>query len=371
MPTEGAPRHVALVTGADLRQASPGGTRSYVLGLANFLARSGFRVEIVANGRVEEAPSGCIVQSVRSDYTPSTIRFHLDLRRWTKRRKLEGIDLLHFQRPDDFVAFLHLRHLPPAVCTLHGDPRRGVRRRHGRLVAMAYAYLERRAFRRFREIISIDGLTADSYRARYPSMADRISVCPNAVDDEWLIKPAGSRDDTDRREGPPVFLFAGRLSIEKRVDRIMCAIAESHALAGAKLLIAGVGPEEANLRWLADGRNVEFKGPLPRRDLAELYRQADALVLSSEYEGLPTVVLEAIASGCPAVVPSGVGMDTTLGGWPGIVATQPGHLPEALLAAVRLRRNGSLIRIPEEFCWSHVGSRILEVYRRVWRGSAA
>jgi glycosyltransferase involved in cell wall biosynthesis len=202
-------------------------------------------------------------------------------------------------------------------------------------------------------------------------MADRISVCPNAVDDEWLVKTPGAGSLIKHREGPPVFLFAGRLSVEKRVDRILHAITGSAALAEARLVIAGAGPEEAHLRRLADGRQVEFRGPLDRWDLAELYRQVDALVLSSEYEGLPTVVLEAIASGCPAVIPYDVGLDTALRGWPGIIVTQPGHLPDALLAAVQVRRNGSSIYLPEEFAWSHAGSRIVEVYRRVWRGTAA
>jgi glycosyltransferase involved in cell wall biosynthesis len=64
------------------------------------------------------------------------------------------------------------------------------------------------------------------------------------------------------------------------------------------LLIAGAGPDEANLRAMAPP-SVQFLGA--RGDMPELMNAADALVLSSAVEGLPMVLLEAAASALPCV----------------------------------------------------------------------
>lgn len=78
------------------------------------------------------------------------------------------------------------------------------------------------------------------------------------------------------------------------------------ALPDVTLLIAGQGPEQQNLQSLIDRLGVQSRikllGPVPHADLTSLYNAADIFVLSSTREGLPNVVLEAIACGTPVVV---------------------------------------------------------------------
>ena len=71
------------------------------------------------------------------------------------------------------------------------------------------------------------------------------------------------------------------------------------------LLVAGDGPLRPTLAGLARelgvaGR-VRFAGQVPHAALPELYGAADALVLASEREGWPNVLLEAIACGTPVI----------------------------------------------------------------------
>jgi glycosyltransferase involved in cell wall biosynthesis len=97
---------------------------------------------------------------------------------------------------------------------------------------------------------------------------------------------------------------------------------------GALLLIAGAGTDEAQLRALA-GPNVRFLGP--RDDMPDLMNAADAFVLSSTVEGLPTVLLEAAASGLPAVATDAGGVsEAVIHGRTGYVVP-----PEGLASAMQ------------------------------------
>ncbi len=91
-------------------------------------------------------------------------------------------------------------------------------------------------------------------------------------------------------------LAAGRLTPEKGfADAIDAARA-----AGLPLVIAGDGPQAAELRARAAGADVRFTGVLAPAELAELRREAGAAVVPSRFaEILPLAALEAMAAGLP------------------------------------------------------------------------
>lgn len=112
-----------------------------------------------------------------------------------------------------------------------------------------------------------------------------------------------------------IVLAAGRLSPEKGYDDLLRAFdGVFREFPRAHLLLAGSGGLEHALRAMAENlaatANVHFLGF--RRDVHNLFRQADVFVLSSLSEGLPNVVLEAMALGVP------------------VAATQVGGLPEVI-----------------------------------------
>jgi glycosyltransferase involved in cell wall biosynthesis len=109
--------------------------------------------------------------------------------------------------------------------------------------------------------------------------------------------------------GPPLPPFAGptlvtvcRLVPWKGVEGLLQALPE---LPGTRLVVVGDGPLRAALERLAGelgvaGR-VVFTGVVPAAKVRSLLRCADVFVLNSSYEGLPHVVLEAMAEGVPVV----------------------------------------------------------------------
>ena len=164
-------------------------------------------------------------------------------------------------------------------------------------------------------------------------------------------------DETVSEEEPPKVLFAGRLSPEKRIDVVAAATD------GLPRIIAGDGP----LRDLLP----DALGFVPQDELFGLYEQAAVVLLTSEREGLPNVVLEAMARGKTVV-------STPVGGIPAVIEDgETGLLVpigdvEATRAAVERalgdtelrRRLGAAARERvREYCsWEHVTERTLEVY---------
>lgn len=98
--------------------------------------------------------------------------------------------------------------------------------------------------------------------------------------------------------------FVGRLVRHKRVDILIQAIAQ---LPNATLEVVGDGPArpelEARVAQLGLGERVHFTGDVSRELAVERLAELDVLALATEYEGLPHVVLEALAVGTPVIAP--------------------------------------------------------------------
>ncbi|MCB9515785.1 MAG: glycosyltransferase [Candidatus Latescibacteria bacterium] len=101
-----------------------------------------------------------------------------------------------------------------------------------------------------------------------------------------------------------LWLAVGRLAEQKNYPNMFAAFArvlESHP--DARLVIAGKGPLEEQLQQEVESRGLQ--GPLRllgiRRDIPKLMQAADGFVMSSDWEGLPIVLLEAGASALPIV----------------------------------------------------------------------
>jgi glycosyltransferase involved in cell wall biosynthesis len=138
--------------------------------------------------------------------------------------------------------------------------------------------------------------------------ADHVSVLPNPTPTLPDLPPAEELRGSFGVEGP-LLAFAGRLTAQKSLRVALESVA---AVDGVTLLIAGEGDERAGLerdvRELGlDGR-VRFLGALPRERVVELFRAADASILSSSWENFPHTVVEALAVGTPVLATSAGGV---------------------------------------------------------------
>ena len=135
--------------------------------------------------------------------------------------------------------------------------------------------------------------------------AGRVACIPNFA----AVPPNASPIDRATLATPPdapLLLAMGRLHEAKAHDISLQALAQ---LPGAYLWIAGVGPQEAKLKGLAEAlgvaERVRFLGW--RTDASALYRTADVCVFPSRYEPLGNVIIQAWAHGLPVIAAAAQG----------------------------------------------------------------
>lgn len=201
----------------------------------------------------------------------------------------------------------------------------------------------------------------------------RIHLLPNVVDTN------GDRSQRINKNGAVRILFVGRLTQEKRADRflrVISKVVKQSPQFEVKAAIAGDGPLRPRLETLArtlglDGGRLEILGE--REDMSSVYRQSHLLMLTSDTEGTPNVLLEAMAHGLPVAA-------TRVGGVPEIVGTDrgllvdPGDEEGLAKAALRLVSDSHLRRTLGRAGYDYVSrvhalpslpDRLMRIYREV------
>lgn len=133
----------------------------------------------------------------------------------------------------------------------------------------------------------------------------KVSVINNVVvDDELIAKSKAPLDHPWLQAGsPPVFLAVGRLTEQKDFFTLIKAFELVRKQRPVRLIILGEGNYRSELEAMVSKLGISEDVSLPgfvKNPYAYMSR-ASAFVLSSRWEGLPTVLIEAMACGCPVV----------------------------------------------------------------------
>lgn len=165
--------------------------------------------------------------------------------------------------------------------------------------------------------VCVSAAVAEHWRERARISPTACVVIPNGVDVEQIqtIQPA-SLERFGIPAGAYTLLYVGRLDRQKGVDRLLASAEELLArCATGHLLVLGRGPlEPAVLRAVRTPRlsgRLHFLGW--REDALTFVASGDLLLLPSRWEGMPNVLLEAMALGKPVVAFDAEGVAEALG----------------------------------------------------------
>jgi glycosyltransferase involved in cell wall biosynthesis len=222
-----------------------------------------------------------------------------------------GIDLVHSHgyKPDVFLALAALPRTTRRVATCHTWYSRSLK-------LLVYELIDKIVLHRFDHVVLVSPQLVDEVAAA-GIPGERCTLIENGVSE--LERP----DDETRAAlraslgcGPDerMILRVGRLDADKGNDTLLHALRELGARR-YRLVLAGDGPDrpllEALARELGLASRVLFAGY--RRDVPALLSACDLFVVSSPKEGLPMVLLEAMAARAPIVT-------TAVGAIPAVIA---------------------------------------------------
>jgi glycosyltransferase involved in cell wall biosynthesis len=335
-------RVAAFTTSYPRHAADPAGR--FVFNTVEHLRERGVEVDVVGPGSYRDygmtgSKGGGVVASIKR--RPWRALLLVLSMIWTLRKAAKQADLVHTNWLAGAVIALFAGR--PFVVTLHGSGTAG----HFSDLSLAT-----RAPRLVRLLL----LRAEAVMCCSEPLALAMRGC-GLTNVQAIPYGVEIPEDLGQEDDPPLVLYAGRLSPEKNIDVIL------EATEGLPRIIAGDGP----LRALVP----KALGYVSQQELSRLYKRAAVVVLASSREGLPNVVLEAMAHGKTVVA-------TPVGGIPSLIEDgetgllvpvgDAGALRAALdralgdqLLRTRLGR-AARVRVEENCSWDRVIEATLAVY---------
>jgi glycosyltransferase involved in cell wall biosynthesis len=250
------------------------------------------------------------------------------------------------------ITALHVHHT--AALILCGIPARLARVRRLVMTEHAIQWRERpqnrgpaRYYCRYAsDITVVEPTQVDYFHTELGVAAERVHCVANGVrlSNRAPDRVRGMRQKLAITEEIFAFFYVGRLAPVKDLGTLLEAYAAlaPEVARRSRLYLVGDGTEraalEARREALGLGERAIFLGA--RNDVSEVLLAADAFVMSSISEGLPMVMLEAMAAGVPCVA-------TAVGGIPGLLGSDRGLLVPARDSAALARAMASVAQSPE------------------------
>ena len=312
-------------------------------------------------------------------------------------RNKKSFSIVNLHAPAGFLYGLRRRwnrvaRYPPYVMTLHGleERRVHVMSREAKKCRAWNFSLRNRLWHRFYHqprfrwsIRTADGAHAYSrdvwslLQLKYNMDSDRVTYIPNGVEPRFFIPREYSAGDSLR------LLYAGTWLDQRGIFYIRDALRNlATRLPRLTMTFAGCGvPTEEIQRFFGTelAGQIQVRPVIAAEQMQQLYAEHDVFLFPSLMEGLPSVLLEAMATGMPVITTETCGMpDVVEDGFNGLLIP-PGDTRSIELAILRLANSPELRRklgeaaseTMKRYTWERAGRQLEELYRRVLAAETA
>jgi len=349
-----------------------GGLENVARAISRQLAADGFDVRVITarlprSAAAKEVKGHLTVRRLRAYYFAHTPFMPGLLRAlWaTPKHSIFHIHLGVFGLQDMAALVARLRGIP-TVMHFHLDV--GPSGPLGFILRIYLRTLFKLTIRSGTVVIVFSKSQADLVVNKYGVRRDRIKILPNGVDPAFF-----TRTDRTVPKHTMRLLYVGRLTVQKRVERLIEALGRCSA--PCELRIVGDGEDRAELEALVKLlglENVSFVGERTGAALRREYARADALVMPSDKEGMSLVMLEAMAAGLPVIGSDVLGIREHLRGV-GMLVAAPS--PTTFAGAIDAFYADRAVLIPRfaaagrrqaaHYAWPQVVHHLEKIYEQV------
>jgi glycosyltransferase involved in cell wall biosynthesis len=322
--------------------------------------------EVVRRAIAERLTAEAFVPTGRLGIVPMVGRLRALLRRYPR-----AVVHSHGYKPDILLALLRTPRRLICIATCHGWYSRSPKER-------VLEALDKRSVRGFDHVIGVsDRITGQL--TDHCVVSQKVSLVPNGIKAPRTNPEARAkiRAEMGISADDHAIVQIGRLGYPKRNNLLLEAVAALAGPLSPHVWLVGEGDDKSMLMDFARERGlldrVRFCGY--RTDVSDILAAADVLAVTSDTEGLPITILEAMASHCPVV-------STTVGAIPQVLQNgrngwlvPPGNSAALARALTELLSQPDLARSRSESAYSEflraysrdsMGSRYLEIYAAAW-----
>ena len=297
--------NIVFIENENINRNSSGGIMSYIINLSTWLRDQEITSHFIACGtktNFKENLFSSFDSLNDDDQTISNFRFFFKLLTTNKLKSLNSNDIIHVQRPE-MVLPLKLRLKNKIICTLHGGQDLAIKKKKGHFYYLFYFIIQSISFLVVSQIIVVDETNLSRYKKIYPWLKHKFSLIPISINTRnfYPMNKSEIRLSKGFFCSEKILLFIGRLEYEKNVSSIMDCFTNLN-LINYKLLIVGSGSLKSELKNKTKNNNdIIFLDEIDNKEIPKIINMSDAFILSSYFEGSPTVVKEALCCNVPVI----------------------------------------------------------------------
>jgi len=327
-----------------------GGMEIHIHELVGGLAGRGHKVSIITSRHPEEIKKeerkNLTIYYLRSEAKHTRERYYRESAKlFDEMNQKEDFDLVHSQSTLAYGYVKYSKKNMPLVVTSHGTALGEFKTiLQGRqkwksffglpLWLKRYLLDERVTFQEAGRIIAVSNELKEDIERQYKIPEEKLITIPNGIDTN-RFKPLPVEDLRKRWNltDEKVILCVGNLGKGKAVQLVLKVLPSILKQFNVKLLIVGTGRYLPELKDLAEKLNLvkftTFTGGIPNQELQRYYNLADVFIMPTMLlEGLPLVILEAMACEKPVIASRIGGIPTVIKSNEDGILIEPGNLKE-------------------------------------------